>query len=111
LGYSKEDWYLTSGDMCQRNSCRLVEKHLWEGLSKFRGEGSDITTAPLCQRILVWSWGIKMFIVWGKEGTPRCGAWTSGGSIGGRGGSTGLGDWATRILGEASWVLCVGLEG
>ncbi len=33
VGRREEDWYLTSGGMCQRNSCRDSNRCLWEGLS------------------------------------------------------------------------------
>ena len=60
----EEDWYLASGGMCQRNSCRegIRTQDLWEGLSTlWRGSGR-YTTTPLCQRILVSCSRVTVYI-------------------------------------------------
>ena len=56
-GFSEEeDWYLASGGMCQRNSCRLrrgFERRTFGRDYRFYGKAAALPTAPLCQRILV----------------------------------------------------------
>jgi hypothetical protein len=45
LGGRKEDWYLTSGGMCQRNSCRGENRMVGplEGTDEARGEAVKAT--------------------------------------------------------------------
>lgn len=47
VSYSEEDWYLASGGMCQRNSCR--DLNLWQGL----GNGGLLPLHHGCRRLLV----------------------------------------------------------